>query len=107
MVILKKWFSPFLVVRFSQLLFGGGFGSGFVEGTEITMDCEYTSSYAWSKPYALVAVNDSGDVLQVATWSVGPSGTASINGSVPWQPDQIDRIEIQSTSGTTLLRLEP
>ena len=76
-------------------------------GTEITMDCKYTDDAAWSRPYALVAVNNAGDVLEIATWSVGPSRAASVNGSVPWQPDQIDRIEIQSTSGTPLLRLEP
>jgi anti-sigma factor RsiW len=76
-------------------------------GTEITMDCTYTDKSEWSRPYALVAVDDDGTAYQLATWVVGPGKTASISGSVPVQPDQIERLEIQSTSGTPLLRLEP
>jgi anti-sigma-K factor RskA len=76
-------------------------------GTEITMDCRYDDASEWSRPYALVAVDDRGTTYQIATWVVGPGKTASIRGSVPVQPEQIDRLEIQSTSGAPLLRLTP
>jgi anti-sigma-K factor RskA len=76
-------------------------------GTEITMDCEYTDTTKWSRPYALVAVTGAGKTFEIATWVVGPSRAASISGSVPVQPEEIDRLEIRSASGTPLLRLEP
>jgi Putative zinc-finger len=76
-------------------------------GTEITMDCQYTDSSQWSRPYSLVAVNDRGESREIATWVVGPSHQATVSGSVPWQPDAIDRIEVRLTSGQPLLRLSP
>ena len=76
-------------------------------GTEITMDCEYADTSQWSRPYDLVAVDDTGKSYDIATWVVGPGKTASISGSVPVQPDHIDRLEIRLTSGTPVLRLEP
>jgi hypothetical protein len=76
-------------------------------GTEITMNCRYADSSAWSRPYDLVAVDDDGTSYNIATWVVGPGKTASVSGSVPIQPEHIDRLEIQSTSGTPLLRLDP
>jgi anti-sigma factor RsiW len=76
-------------------------------GTEITMDCQYADSSEWSRPYALVAVNDRGESHEIATWVVGPSHEATVSGSVPWQPGAIDRIEVRLTSGQPLLRLSP
>jgi len=76
-------------------------------GTEITMDCEYADESEWSRPYDLVAVDDAGKSYAIATWVVGPGKTASISGSVPVQPDHIDRLEIRLTSGQPLLRLSP
>jgi hypothetical protein len=71
------------------------------------MDCQYADSSEWSRPYALVAVNDRGESHEIATWVVGPSHEATVSGSVPWQPDAIDRIEVRLTSGQPLLRLSP
>jgi len=76
-------------------------------GTEITMDCQYTENAEWSRPYTLVAVSDRGEAREIATWVVGPSHEATVSGSVPWQPDAIDRIEVRLTSGQPLLRLSP
>ena len=76
-------------------------------GTEITMDCEYADKSEWSRPYDLVAVDDTGTSYDIATWVVGPGKTASISGSVPVQPNHIDRLEIRLTSGQPLLRLSP
>jgi len=76
-------------------------------GTEITMKCRYADSSEWSRPYDLVAVDDTGKSYNVASWVVGPGKTASVSGSVPVQPDHIDRVEIRLTSGTPLLRLSP
>ncbi|HEX2895592.1 MAG TPA: zf-HC2 domain-containing protein [Marmoricola sp.] len=76
-------------------------------GTEITMKCRYGDSTEWSRPYALVAVDDGGRTYQIGTWVVGPGKTASISGSVPVQPEHLDRLEIQLLSGTPLLRLRP
>jgi len=76
-------------------------------GTEVTMECRYDDESAWSRPYDLVAVDDSGKSYDIATWVVGPGKTASISGSVPVQPEHIDRLEIRLTSGEPLLRLSP
>ena len=76
-------------------------------GTEVSMECRYDDETAWSRPYDLVAIDDSGKSYDIATWVVGPSKTASISGSVPVQPEHIDRLEIRLTSGQPLLRLSP
>jgi anti-sigma-K factor RskA len=76
-------------------------------GTEVRMECRYDYSSEWSRPYDLVAVNDSGESRELATWVVGPSHEASVSGSLPWQPDKIDRLEIRLVSGQPLLRLSP
>jgi hypothetical protein len=76
-------------------------------GTEITMTCRYADDSEWSLPYDLVAVDDSGKSYNVARWVVGPGKTASVSGSVPVQPDHLDRVEIRLTSGKPLLRLSP
>ena len=76
-------------------------------GTEIDMECRYSDDTEWSRPYDLVAIDDEGESYNLATWIVGPGRTASVSGSVPVQPDHIDRLEIRLTSGPALLRLEP
>jgi hypothetical protein len=76
-------------------------------GTEISMNCRYADKSEWSRPYALVAIDDDGAELEIATWTVGPGKTASVSGSVPLQPDQIDSLEVRTTSGKALLRLSP
>ena len=77
-------------------------------GTEISMSCRYADSNEWSRPYDLVAVDDTGNSYPIATWVVGPGRTASIRGSVPVRREHIDRLEIRATtSGTPLLRLDP
>jgi hypothetical protein len=76
-------------------------------GTEITMECRYADESEWSLPYDLVAVDDSGKSYNVARWVVGPGKTASVSGSVPVQPDHLERVEVRLTSGKPLLRLSP
>jgi hypothetical protein len=76
-------------------------------GTEITMTCRYADDSEWSRPYDLVAVDDTGKSYNVARWVVGPGKTASVTGSVPVRPDHIDRVEIRLTSGQPLLRISP
>jgi anti-sigma-K factor RskA len=76
-------------------------------GTAITMTCRYAEDNEWSRPYDLVAVDDTGTSYDIATWVVGPGKTASISGSVPVSREHIDRLEIRATSGTPLLRLSP
>jgi anti-sigma factor RsiW len=76
-------------------------------GTEVTMACTYEDDSEWSRPYSLVAVNDQGQEREIATWVVGPSHEATVNGSVPWQPSHIRSVEVRTVSGTALLRLEP
>lgn len=76
-------------------------------GTEITMNCTYEDESKWSRPYTLVAVDGDGGEHQLAEWSVGPSHEATVRGSVPLQPEQIDRLEIRTVTGTALLRLTP
>lgn len=76
-------------------------------GTEVTMRCRYSDGSSWSRPYALVAVDDRGTAYQIATWTVGPGKTASVRGSVPVPRERIDRLEIRTLTGQALLRLSP
>jgi len=76
-------------------------------GTEVRMDCRYADTSEWSRPYDLVAVDDDGTSYNLATWVVGPGKTASVSGSLPVQPDHIDRLEIRLASGQPILRLTP
>ncbi|HET6165823.1 MAG TPA: zf-HC2 domain-containing protein [Marmoricola sp.] len=76
-------------------------------GTEVHMTCRYADASEWSRPYDLVAVDDDGTSYDLATWVVGPGKTASVSGSVPVQPDHIDRLEIRLASGQPILRLTP
>jgi hypothetical protein len=76
-------------------------------GTEVSMRCRYDEPSGWSRPYALVAVDDRGTAYQIATWAVGPGRTASVRGSVPVPRDRIDRLEVRTLSGQALLRLTP
>jgi hypothetical protein len=76
-------------------------------GTAITMECRYDDASEWSRPYDLVAVDDAGTSYDLATWVVGPGKTASLTGSVPVQPEHLDRLEIRTTTGQALLRLQP
>jgi predicted anti-sigma-YlaC factor YlaD len=76
-------------------------------GTEVTMRCRYDESSSWSRPYALVAVDDQGTAYQIATWTVGPGHTATVRGSVPVPRARIDRLEVRTLTGQALLRLSP
>lgn len=76
-------------------------------GTEVTMRCRYDEATSWSRPYALVAVDDTGATYQIATWTVGPGKTATVRGSVPVPRERIDRLEVQTLTGQALLRLSP
>jgi hypothetical protein len=76
-------------------------------GTEIRMKCHYADDSEWSRPYDLVAVDDDGTAYDLARWVVGPGKTASVSGSVPVQPDHLDRLEVRLASGAPLLRLSP
>jgi hypothetical protein len=76
-------------------------------GTEITMDCSYEGEPDADRPYLLVVVGKDGTEHEIATWTVGPSRTATATGSVDLQPAQIDRIEVRTASGKALLRLSP
>lgn len=76
-------------------------------GTEVHMTCRYADTSEWSRPYDLVAVDDDGTSYDLATWVVGPGKTASVSGSLPVQPEHIDRLEVRLASGQPILRLSP
>jgi hypothetical protein len=76
-------------------------------GTEIDLDCTYEGQPDAYRPYLLVVVAKSGAEQEIATWTVGPSRTATATGSVDLQPGQIDRVEVRTASGKALLRLSP
>lgn len=80
---------------------------GHAWGTEVTMRCRYADRSTWSRPYALVAVDDRGTAYQIATWTVGPGKTATVRGSVPVPRERIDRLEVRTLTGQALLRLSP
>jgi hypothetical protein len=75
-------------------------------GTSIDVRCKYISHYgAESASYALVVIDRSGGVQQVATWKAVTDGEAQVTGSSSWTRNDIAAIEIRTESGTAVTRL--
>jgi hypothetical protein len=73
-------------------------------GTSIDVRCRYVSDYgADSSSYALVVINRSGVVQQVATWKA--VSEAQLTGSSSWTRQDIAAIEIRTESGAPVTRL--
>jgi len=73
-------------------------------GTSIDLRCKYVSDYGvHSSSYALVVINRSGAVQQVANWKA--VSEAQVTGSSSWTRQDIAAIEIRTESGTAVTRL--
>ena len=77
-------------------------------GTAIDLTCNYrTGGFypAGGTPYALVVIDRSGGVQQVATWNALPNRELTVTGASSRPRNDIQAVEIRTLSGQTILRL--
>ena len=77
-------------------------------GTAIDLTCNYrTNGFypAGGTPYALVVIDRSGGVQQVATWNAVPNRELTVTGASSRTRQDIQAVEIRTLSGQTILRL--
>jgi hypothetical protein len=77
-------------------------------GTAIDLTCNYRTngSYpAGGTPYAMVVIDRSGAVQQVATWNAVPNRELAVTGASSRPRHDIQAVEIRTESGQTILRL--
>ncbi len=77
-------------------------------GTAIDLTCNYrTNGFypAGGTPYAMVVIDRSGAVQQVATWNALPNREVTVTGASSWTRQDITAVEIRTLLGQTILRL--
>lgn len=77
-------------------------------GTAIDLTCNYrTNGFypAGGTPYAMVVIERSGAVQQVATWNAVPNRELAVTGASSRTRQDITAVEIRTLSGQTILRL--
>jgi hypothetical protein len=75
-------------------------------GTSVRLVCSYDSSVQDAAAYALVVSDRSGHEEQVATWTALPGRDATMTGSTSVPAAQIARVEVRTTDGRPVLRLD-
>lgn len=71
-------------------------------GTEVRLDLSYVPR--GQQPYTAWAVDKNGRAEQAASWTTPPGGRCSVTGATSIQRGDLDRVEIRSADGRTLLR---
>jgi hypothetical protein len=71
-------------------------------GTEVHLELSYVPHGA--QPYTAWAVDKYGHEEQAAAWSTPEGGRCSVTGATSIQRTELDRIEVRSADGETLLR---
>jgi len=92
--------------------------TGVSWGTRVDVWCQYSggsparpSPYpggATARPvaYVLVAVDRAGHSHELGTWAVVPGPAATVTGATALRPADIASVEVRTTTGRTLLRLD-
>jgi hypothetical protein len=77
-------------------------------GTAIDLTCNYRTNGSWpagGTAYAMVVIDRSGAVQQVATWNALPNRELTVTGATSRTRQDITAVEIRTLSGQTILRL--
>lgn len=77
-------------------------------GTAIDLTCNYRTNGFYptgGTPYAMVVIDRSGGVQQVATWNALPNRELTVTGASSRTRQDITAVEIRTLSGQTILRL--
>jgi hypothetical protein len=77
-------------------------------GTQIDLVCTYDRQHYAHQPrsYVLLVTNRGGATQQVGTWRVVPSGPSVVSGAVGWSRADIAQVEIRTSDGSPVLRLQ-
>lgn len=71
-------------------------------GTEVRLELNYVPR--GEQPYSAWAVDKNGREEQAASWMTPPGGRCSVTGATSIRREELDRVEIRSADGRTLLR---
>lgn len=71
-------------------------------GTEVRLELDYVPR--GQQPFSAWAVGKNGREEQAAAWTTPPDGRCSVTGATSIPRDELDRVEIRSADGRTLLR---
>lgn len=75
-------------------------------GSRVDMSCEYRGA-SYGADYELIAVRADGTEEDLATWWASPNRAAKISLDTAIAPDDIQSLEIRTSSGVPLLRWKP
>lgn len=75
-------------------------------GSRVDMSCSYRGA-SRSAGYLLVAIRKDGSEAELATWTATPDRDARISVGTNVPPEEIQALEIRTTSGEPLLRWHP
>lgn len=78
-------------------------------GTKINMRCMYEkgSKVYGDGKYYLVVIAADGAVEHIGSWTVQPGKDAKLQGATSWPMEDIDAVEIRTSAGSPVLRLQP
>jgi hypothetical protein len=76
-------------------------------GTEVTVTCSYDSNggYAPTRSYALRVTGRDGQIQQLSTWRISPDAPITATSTTSLDRDQIKSVEITTSEGAPVLRL--
>lgn len=75
-------------------------------GSRVDMSCEYRGA-SYGADYELIAVRADGTEEDLASWWASPNRAAKISLDTAIAPDDIQSLEIRTSSGVPLLRWKP
>lgn len=78
-------------------------------GTKVNMHCMYEkdSQIYGDGKYYLVVIADDGAVEHIGSWTVQPGKDAKLQGATSWSVTDIEAIEVRTSEGRPVLRLQP
>ncbi|MGH3471286.1 MAG: anti-sigma factor family protein [Nocardioidaceae bacterium] len=74
-------------------------------GTHIRLSCTYDGSAYSPGTYLLVVTNRRGQTQRLATWSVVPGMTSTVDGSTSWSRSAIASVQVRTEQNKPLLAL--
>ncbi len=75
-------------------------------GTRLGLVCRYDDLTRGPVPYSLVVVDRAGRSEQVGTWTARPGTTATMDAATSWDRSEIASVEVRTSSGLVVLRLD-
>lgn len=75
-------------------------------GTQVDLRCTYSAGDGVSRPYTLVVISADGRRERIGTWTAAPGKQVRLSGATSTTLAQIAAVEVQTTTGLALLRVD-